>query len=218
MTMSHYDTLGVPPDAGADEIKTAFRRKASEHHPDKGGDDKAMAEVNRAYAVLSDPARRQQYDTTGDDAEEDRAKLVANIVMSAFAQVLTNGSEHGVLQQAKEFLRSRVASLKLDVDKHQAQTAKLKRQRDKVQRKEGVNLYHGLIDSQVSNLDDLISETEKAVTLLNEALAALDAYEANEQPAGPPAGSAAESIFQAFAREQNLFFSGSRFYTEPGRW
>jgi molecular chaperone DnaJ len=60
----YYDVLGVAPDAGADEIKRAYRQLARRYHPDISGDDRGTAfhEVARAYDVLSDPARRRQYD------------------------------------------------------------------------------------------------------------------------------------------------------------
>lgn len=60
--MSHYDTLGVSTSATPDEIKRAFRKLASQHHPDKGGDTKRFQEIQVAYDVLGDPAKRQQYD------------------------------------------------------------------------------------------------------------------------------------------------------------
>ena len=60
--MSHYDTLGVARTATADEIKRAFRKLASQHHPDKGGDTKKFQEIQAAYEVLGDAAKRQQYD------------------------------------------------------------------------------------------------------------------------------------------------------------
>lgn len=58
----YYATLGVTRTATADEIKRAYRRLASQHHPDKGGDTKKFQEVEEAYRTLSDPQKRQQYD------------------------------------------------------------------------------------------------------------------------------------------------------------
>lgn len=58
----HYATLGVSKTATADEIKRAYRRLASQHHPDKGGDTALFQRVEEAHRVLSDPAQRQRYD------------------------------------------------------------------------------------------------------------------------------------------------------------
>jgi curved DNA-binding protein len=60
--MDYYNILGVSKQAGADEIKKAYRKLASQHHPDKGGDTKKFQEVEEAYRTLSDPEKRQQYD------------------------------------------------------------------------------------------------------------------------------------------------------------
>jgi DnaJ-class molecular chaperone len=58
----HYAALGVARTATADEIKRAFRRLASQHHPDKGGDTKKFQEIQAAYDTLGDAAKRAQYD------------------------------------------------------------------------------------------------------------------------------------------------------------
>jgi DnaJ-class molecular chaperone len=58
----HYATLGVSRTAAADEIKQAFRKLASQHHPDKGGDTRKFQEIQAAYAVLGDTAARADYD------------------------------------------------------------------------------------------------------------------------------------------------------------
>ena len=58
----YYNILGVSKQATADEIKKAYRKLASQHHPDKGGDTKKFQEVEEAYRTLSDPERRAQYD------------------------------------------------------------------------------------------------------------------------------------------------------------
>jgi curved DNA-binding protein len=60
-----YQTLGVNRDATADEIKRAYRKLASQHHPDRGGDTKTFQEIQIAYDTLSDPQRRTAYDNPG---------------------------------------------------------------------------------------------------------------------------------------------------------
>lgn len=62
----YYQTLQVPPNAGAEVIQTAYRRLAFLHHPDRNlGDETAnekMQLLNEAYEVLSNPEKRQAYD------------------------------------------------------------------------------------------------------------------------------------------------------------
>jgi molecular chaperone DnaJ len=64
----YYKVLGVSKDASPEEIKKAYRRLARQNHPDANrGDPKAeerFKEVSEAYSVLSDPARRKEYDET----------------------------------------------------------------------------------------------------------------------------------------------------------
>ena len=59
---NYYQILGVSPQASADDVKRAYRKLASQHHPDKGGDTAQFQEIQEAYSVLSDPGRRQSYD------------------------------------------------------------------------------------------------------------------------------------------------------------
>jgi curved DNA-binding protein len=68
----YYRVLGVPRDAPAADIKSAFRKLARKYHPDisKEADAEArMKEINEAYAVLSDAERRAAYDQLGANAQ-----------------------------------------------------------------------------------------------------------------------------------------------------
>lgn len=60
--MDHYSTLGINKDASPEDIKRAYRKLASKHHPDKGGDTAEFQRVEEAYRILSDPEQRSKYD------------------------------------------------------------------------------------------------------------------------------------------------------------
>jgi DnaJ-class molecular chaperone len=60
--MDHYSILGVGKNATPDDIKKSYRKLASKHHPDKGGDTATFQQIQTAYDTLIDPNKRQQYD------------------------------------------------------------------------------------------------------------------------------------------------------------
>jgi curved DNA-binding protein len=57
----YYQTLGVSRNATPNQIKQVYRKLASQHHPDKGGDKTRFQEIQQAYAILSDEQKRAQY-------------------------------------------------------------------------------------------------------------------------------------------------------------
>ena len=70
----YYETLGVSKTATSDDIRKAFRKLARQFHPDVAKDKKNAEEkfkqINEAYEVLSDTAKREKYDRMGADWQQ----------------------------------------------------------------------------------------------------------------------------------------------------
>ena len=70
MSKDYYNVLGVDKGASKDEIKKAFYKLAHKYHPDKKeGDEAKFKQINEAYQVLSDDAKRSKYDQFGSGFE-----------------------------------------------------------------------------------------------------------------------------------------------------
>ncbi|KAF2237243.1 DnaJ-domain-containing protein [Viridothelium virens] len=101
-SINPYEVLSLPQDASPSQIKTAYRRAALRHHPDKASPtDKDTAhtrfqEVAFAYAILSDPRRRSRYDTTGRTEEsldlDDDSFDWRSFYREQFAEVVTGAA------------------------------------------------------------------------------------------------------------------------------
>jgi curved DNA-binding protein CbpA len=62
--MQHYQSLGLKFDATQEEIKSAYRRLAGAHHPDRGGSPEVFRRIQAAYEVIGDAKGRRDYDLT----------------------------------------------------------------------------------------------------------------------------------------------------------
>ena len=63
--MDYYSILGVNKNASETELKKAYKKKAMQYHPDKGGDANKFQQINEAYETLKDPQKKTNYDRFG---------------------------------------------------------------------------------------------------------------------------------------------------------
>lgn len=186
-----YDILGVGRDASPDEIKAAYRRKASETHPDKGGSDAEAAAVNDAYALLSDATRRSKFDTTGDVSRAPTIdELARSELASLFNQALQALDFNPVEAVAAAIDRAALDTL-ADVQKASARRIKLTRLRDQLR---GPVLL-GVIDQELTRIDGQVERLRDKIKLIEATKALLAAGYSDEFGRWPSAGSPVSAMF-----------------------
>ena len=72
--MNLYQELELPANCSQEDIKRQYRTLAHQHHPDRGGDAERFKRISIAYAVLSDVARRAEYDRTGQFVQDNNIR------------------------------------------------------------------------------------------------------------------------------------------------
>lgn len=186
--MSHYETLGVPPDATADDVKRAYRASSSKAHPDKGGSNEDMAKVNRAYEVLSDPARRANYDAgtgePGDSLEDQARAMLAELIDS-----VVDSHEPDIVSACHRRLNDARGEAEAMRRRAQNELKKLAARRKSVTKNgSGPNLMHAVIDKKIAQADATITKAGAVQALLEAAREQLKEYE--HVPGQEPASSA----------------------------
>jgi DnaJ-class molecular chaperone len=83
--MDLYKALDVDKSATKDQVKKAYRKKALKAHPDAGGSKESFALISLAHDVLTDDARRERYDETGDTEEKKTNSVMETVSQMAKA-------------------------------------------------------------------------------------------------------------------------------------
>ena len=177
-----YETLGVPRNASQDTIKAAFRMLASANHPDrKDGDSAKMAEINSAYAILSDPERKANFDTTGQLFQPPSMEQEANNTLIQLFTQLLDVEQGKLLTTARSSILASKGNANSAVSRLRNRTVALTARRESITTKDGVNnLVQSLIDQQIQCIAQNIEQATKALAVLELAEKMLDYYESSE--------------------------------------
>ena len=166
-----YQSLDLDRNAPPEAIRAAYRKKAREHHPDKGGEVAKFQEIQMAYDVLSDAGRRAQYDKTGETGQgpslESQALSYLSAMLTQFLDVMNLDVIH---ESLVEHLR---LAIKRDIQNQEAEKAKLQKTIDR--RKEAIKrLPEGpvaaLLAGDISQREQALGQMTAANTMRQEAM------------------------------------------------
>lgn len=165
--MDYYAVLGVNKDATPDEIKKAYRKLASQHHPDKGGDKVKFQEVQEAYATLSDPQKRQMYDNPQPQGfafhngqpgfRWDVSGVDINDIFSQMFGQMNNNN----VRNNKQIYRTRINATLLDAYNGATQTMRM--QSDHETKLVEINVPKGIMDGAQVRYDNLLPNSSLLV-------------------------------------------------------
>lgn len=200
-----YETLGVKRDATPEQIKAAYRRAARKHHPDRGGDREEMQRVNDAYAVLSDPDKRRQYDETGEVAGASQpAPEVALFAALADHVLMQPGN---IVRNMERELHNRIAELKDGAREGERAIRKFEARLAKLHGPAEGNLIADVFNGKIATLRDAMARDKKKLAVFEKMLVMLRDYRSDE----PDAKQQSFGTPQSLAELADIFDSMKRY-------
>jgi len=179
----HYDALGVSKDASTEDIRRAFKRKASETHPDKrGGRKEDFQTVQKAYEILRDSTRRLRYDT-GQFAEfrnpiEVEAAIQAMQLMQHLISKVEAPEQINLILLAQQQVQANQLVIREEIAKLGAKVLKLERLRNRFKKKsKGINHMELVIEDQIKGLRKATVGAEEMITMGNAIMSVLQDYD-----------------------------------------
>jgi curved DNA-binding protein CbpA len=141
--------------------------------------------VNKAYDVLSDAARRKRYDETGDDGQLPSVEKEAlHTVVEWFRQALEK--DGNIVLYVRRQLAAARNGARAQASESNKKADRLRRRRVRIKVKSGSNLVHGIIDSQVADLMDVVKQCAHIQEVADAAEKLIDQYESDEpEDTGP---------------------------------
>lgn len=181
--MDLYETLGLSKDASPEEIKSAYRKRASETHPDKvGGDGSEFKELALAYQVLGNQERRGRYDkgeSWEDILKTDPDTQALKILADMFFGILNQIDERlDIFKLMERNLQQGLQSSYRAIKEQESKIKKFERVRKKIKNKNNNdNLFVTMLNSQIEHLERAILKFKNSTQVLVRALEILDEYE-----------------------------------------
>jgi curved DNA-binding protein CbpA len=181
-----YDELGVARNAPKSEIKRAYRAKAKQKHPDRGGSPAEFAALSRAYRLLASPERRARFDETGvaDDGaqvsnlEADAVGLILGVFGSILADEAYDLSRRDPIVQTVKLLRLGLQQIAADAELARKGRWRIEEALQRLSHKgpTGADPMRHFLEERRVMCDRRLGETKDAKFVHEAAIAMLKAY------------------------------------------
>ena len=180
--MNLYKILEIDKTATPDEIRKAYKRMASKHHPDKeNGDEERFKEVQSAYDVLSDPVKKGRYDEDGTVIEDDFKGAAIDEVIKLVSSEIDASDDfdmRNIFRVVEDNLHKKTLNHEHSLEGAKIHLKKLKRLADKVIRKSGgENMFSTIIENKISMTEKDIKFIGFSLTVFAEAANILSEYD-----------------------------------------
>lgn len=176
-----YDTLGVDKSATAEEIKSAYKNKAKENHPDKnGGSTEKMQAINKAYKILSNADKRSRYDSTGATDEEtpfkDKFSALVNQVLLNIVSTAKDVRRYDVVGHFNHYVNENIAGIKKEKGDTTKEIQKLEEVKKRIKSKKD-KTFIIILDQHILEKKRFLSIADLDIEFLTKAKEVLADYE-----------------------------------------
>lgn len=169
-----YDTLGVAKDATKDAIKKAFRARAKAAHPDTGGSAETFHAIELAHRVLTDDARRAEYDRTGavDDQPDNADGPALSIIASFVDQFLADeqSSAKDMIGQFRRSMKQDIETAKGSDGQADAYIARALKAQTKLKGEAGAELIRKMIANKITQAEQAKQQFAEQIKIRERAL------------------------------------------------
>ena len=176
-----YDELELPRNCTFEEIKQKYRTLAQINHPDKGGDEKKFIRIKEAYETLSDPIKRQHYNSTGNYYEDTN---ISNEVKTRLANMISHFT-----QQINPELDDLILKMKVDIYEAQRNTNKgidmcnelirkltIISKKIKLKQDEGDNFLKSIVETKITQVQTELAGHKRTLLVFDKMLEVLENY------------------------------------------
>jgi DnaJ-class molecular chaperone len=174
-----YDVLGVDKNATDEELKKAYREKAKESHPDKGGSHEDTAEITNAYAILKNPAKRKEYDETGKvNANNFEQRFFAFVGDTLMKIIEANHDVEvvDIVQQFKDFIAAIVKDAESKKSELEKKLSKAEKVKSRLTTEAEENKLDHILFAHITELKKQVVLMDNEVKFIKDCAEVLEAY------------------------------------------